>query len=40
MASFINMKTTVTSLHLVHTLGHMVTASEDKQIKVNSYHAL
>ncbi|XP_003391655.3 PREDICTED: WD repeat and FYVE domain-containing protein 2-like, partial [Amphimedon queenslandica] len=34
MASFINMKSIVTSLHLVHTLGHMVTASEDKQIKI------
>ena len=34
MASFINMKSAITSLHLVHNRGHMITASEDKQIKV------
>ena len=28
------MKSAITSLHLVHNRGHMITASEDKQIKV------
>lgn len=40
MATFINMKSSVTNLHIVHSRGLMVTASEDKQIKVRNINLI